>query len=202
MGWIFAYLGANVLVGLLACFYGKKMYYPLLALAAFLCAFMICVAQFGFDTKGLLIALAVGLLAGVLAKVFYKLGVFLVGLLGGAVIGLLLAGVLQLSGWMRVLVILVPAVVVGVCALNWCNLFIMLSTAFSGAAAVATSLCMAVLEFGKLGSFAQADGLTAVQNLSDHMNNVFVPQHALLLLVITAVLGFVGFMYQHRHHRA
>ena len=90
------------------------------------------------------------------------------------------------------------ALLMGVCALKWCDVFIMAATAFHGGWLLAGSLCFLLTQFQNLPNFVYADGLLATMaNLNQYLNGDFAQQYALLLLAGTAVTAVIGFAGQY-----
>ncbi|MCH7949731.1 MAG: DUF4203 domain-containing protein [Candidatus Dadabacteria bacterium] len=130
-------LTAVVLLGLLICFFGYRMFRFVLAIAGFIIGASF-VAGFGFTlTDGkeivviLIAAVAGGLIVGALFLFLYSAGVFLVGAIFGI---LLFSGIIGFvnSNTSPILYIL-PALVGGILALLLQKFMIILITSFTGA---------------------------------------------------------------------
>ena len=90
------YFAVSLLIGILACFFGKKMFFQVFAAVAFLVVFDIALTRGDGTTLTLIIAVLLGVAAAFLSKYLYKLSVFLLGDLAGAGIGSLLSTLLAL----------------------------------------------------------------------------------------------------------
>ena len=130
-------LTAVVLLSLLICFFGYRMFRFVLAIAGFLIGALF-VAGFGFTlTDGkeivviLIAAVAGGLIVGALFLFLYSAGVFLVGAIFGI---LLFSGIIGFvnSNTSPILYVL-PALVGGILALLLQKFMIILITSFTGA---------------------------------------------------------------------
>lgn len=130
-------LAAVVLLGLLICFFGYRMFRFVLAIVGFIIGASF-VAGFGFTlTDGkeivviLIAAVAGGLIVGALFLFLYSAGVFLIGAIFGI---LLFSGIIGFvnSNTSPILYIL-PALVGGILALLLQKFMIILITSFTGA---------------------------------------------------------------------
>ena len=74
------YFAVSLLIGILACFFGKKMFFQVFAAVAFLVVFDIALTRGDGTTLTLIIAVLLGVAAAFLSKYLYKLSVFLLGL--------------------------------------------------------------------------------------------------------------------------
>lgn len=73
------YFAVSLLIGILACFFGKKMFFQVFAAVAFLVVFDIALTRGDGTTLTLIIAVLLGVAAAFLSKYLYKLSVFLLG---------------------------------------------------------------------------------------------------------------------------
>jgi len=130
-------LTAVVLLSLLICFFGYRMFRFVLAIAGFLIGALF-VAGFGFTlTDGkeivviLIAAVAGGLIIGALFLFLYSAGVFLVGAIFGI---LLFSGIIGfVNGNTSLILYILPALVGGILALLLQKFTIILITSFTGA---------------------------------------------------------------------
>lgn len=130
-------LTAVVLLSLLLCFFGYRMFRFVLAIAGFLIGALF-VAGFGFTlTDGkeivviLIAAVAGGLIIGALFLFLYSAGVFLVGAIFGI---LLFSGIIGfVNGNTSLILYILPALVGGILALLLQKFIIILITSFTGA---------------------------------------------------------------------
>lgn len=196
---IITYLLGSVLLGTLICFRGKKLYFPFLLGTVFLFAAAAGIAKGGMSGKSLGIALAAGVLAMILAKAAYRFGVFLVGAAGGAELGMLLFSVIpDTAAQSRWIIVVVAAAIAALCAVHWCDVIIMLSTAYSGASLIAGPVCFLALKWGSLPNFIYADGaLSTMQHLGHYLANGFADQNW-WLLATTLAMTVWGFRCQRK----
>lgn len=196
---IYLYLTAIALLGFVSCFFGKRFYFQILAATIFTSVIGATLSWFELSWKTWMIAVLIAAAVSALALFLYKLGVLLLGGVLGAGIGLLLAGFLPSAAeryhWVPVAVL---ALLLGVCALKWCDMFIMAATALHGGWLLSASLCFLLTQFQNLPSFVYADGLLATMaNLNQYLNGDFARQYVLPLLAGTAVTAVIGFAWQY-----
>lgn len=195
---IYLYISISVLLGCISCFFGKKFYFPILMLTVFASVVAAGFTTFGFTWKVGVISVLVGGVAALLSKFFYKLGVFLLGGVLGAASGLMLASflppVVEKYHWA---VVAALALVLAMCAVKWCDLFIITSTAYNGASLIATPILFMVIEFRNLNNFVYADGmLSTMANLNQYLGSAFSEHNAPYLLIGTLIVAVAGFIVQ------
>ena len=78
---IIIYLAISMLFGIISCFFGRKLYFPIMMLTVFIAVVSISFSLFDFTAEVVAITCIVGIIAALLAKFIYKLGVFLMGCL-------------------------------------------------------------------------------------------------------------------------
>lgn len=193
---IATYLLGSILCGTLICFWGKRLYFPFLAGAVFLVVAAVGVSKAETGIKSLVIALIAGVLAAILAKFIYRFGVFLIGAVGGAALGLMVSFMIPEAAEERWILVSVLAIAASFCALRWCDGFIMLSTAYSGAGLIAAPVCFLALKWHSLQTFVYADGaISTMQHLRRYLTTGFANRN-LWLLAATLLLTVLGFRYQ------
>ena len=193
---IIIYLLISLALGAVSCFFGKKIFFTMLAATVFFNVFKAMLARGHDGVWPLVLAVAAGVLAALLAKFLYKTGVFLIGFVAGAGLGLLLCGFLPAGATtLRWVIVLAVAVVAGVCAIKWCNLFIMLATAYNGASLLAVPLLFFVVDIRRLLDFFVGEEAT-VSHLNSYLTGSFSTENAALILVVTILLAAAGFFYQ------
>lgn len=175
-----------IVLGLVTCLFGYRLFRLVLVLVGALFGFSIGVALVvgsvdltAFGGENGLLALLAGLfgaiLGGVLGYVLYPIATILAGALLGATIGATLAASLNPDQLVVILLIVIGAILGGLVALPLGRIMIMLSTAFSGAALA-------------VGSFftATQTGLTTTTPNTFTFNWV-----GLVAVIVLAVIGFV-----------
>lgn len=194
---VILYLLVNIAAGALACFMGKRLFYLMLGVIVFLGVFNIGLSATGGDPVALGVAAVLGLVAALLSKFAYKAGVFLVGFAAGAALGFL-AGML-VPGAVVLLwaIMLAVGALVGLAALRWCDLFVRIGTAYTGATFLASNALAAVLAFPQLAACAvPGDALATFDELSTYIGGPFSEAFARPMLVATLVLAVVGVIVQ------
>jgi hypothetical protein len=164
-----------VLIGILFCFFGYRLFKIVLGIAGFIWgALLVASVVFGLTHSTLaavLAGLAGGIVFALLAVFLYYVGVFILGTFFGAAIGIF---VLAIVGVMTpVWVILILAVLGGVLAVIFQRFMIILSTAFVGAWAVV---------FGVFHLIPKTEGVA----------------YTYIALVAWIVLGVIGMLVQYR----
>lgn len=121
------------------------------------------------------------------------LGGILGGVLGLFVISFLPPAAAQ-YGWIAVLLLAIAA---GICAVKWCDFFIMASTSFNGAFTIAVPICFLFVEFHNLQNFIYADGmLSTIINLNHYLNGQFALEHRTITFIITILIALCGLVFQ------
>lgn len=193
---IYLYLAAIALLGSVSCFFGKRFYFQILAATIFTSVIGTALSWFELSWKTWMIAVLIAAAVSALALFLYRLGIFLLGGVLGAGIGTLLASLLPF-GQHRWIPVTALALLMGICALKWCDVFIMAATAFHGGGLLVSALCFLCMEFHNMGSFIYADGLLATMaNLNQYLNGTFALQNASLLLIGTVIAAAAGFTWQ------
>ncbi len=172
-----------IVFGLIACFYGYKVFRIWLALAG-----LILGAALGYYLGGLIGAqvwpiigaIVVGLVVCLLSYFIYRVGAILIGaLLGGAFTSVILSAVgVTALPWM----ILVGAVVVAIIAGIFLKQFIILGSSFQGSYLIVA------------GAYALISGVSYA-GFSDALQAVELPWY---LYAIIVVLGIVGIIVQNQ----
>jgi hypothetical protein len=145
----FALLIVSVLFGILACFWGYRAFKVVLGIVGFATGAYLGATAGAFFTGGFgIIAVIAGLIGGLigaaLVSIFYFVGVFVLGALGGWVIYTMIAGA---AGYGPQIILLVAlALIGGVLAVVFQKFLIIISTAFIG------SWCIVSGGFSLLGS--------------------------------------------------
>lgn len=192
------YLIFSIVFGAIACFWGRKFYFPIMMLGAFVLSVMFCLGQFGFNWKGAIIGVACGVILALLARFVYKAGLFILGAFGGVMLSMFIINLLPKSmGDIKWVITAICALVLGICAVKWCDVFIMLGTSFQGAAAVASSGCFLLLNIGQLQQFVYADGMfSTLAHLQDYLEHDLMAQNPALLISALFILTALGFLFQ------
>lgn len=144
------------------------------------------------------VAAALGLGAALLSRFAYKAGVFLIGAFAGAALGFLIAMLLsgEASSYLAVIMI-VASLLVGLAALRWCDFFIRLGTAYTGATLLATNGLALLTKWIALAGLAMPGcPHETFEALSAYISGPFSEANAQMLLVATIVLTIIGSIVQ------
>lgn len=198
MEFVLLYILANVAIGAAACFFGKRLFNVVLGILVFVGVFNVALSTGDGSPVAFGIAAALGIGAAFLSRFAYKAGVFLIGAFAGAALGFLVAMLLpgEASSYLAI-IMLASAVLVGLAALRWCDLFIRLSTAYAGATLVATNGLALLTKWVAFADLAvPGQPAETFQELSSYISGPFSEEYAQTLLVVTIVLTIAGFIVQ------
>ncbi len=84
---VILYLLVNAVVGLGACFFGKRLFYVMLGALVFLGVFNLALSATDGSALSLVLAAVLGMAAALLSRCAYKAGLFVVGFVAGAALG-------------------------------------------------------------------------------------------------------------------
>jgi hypothetical protein len=164
-----------ILIGLASCFYGYPMFRIFLILAGLIYGYVF--GHFWVPAShpwlSLLIGLGAALILAALAYPLWSIGVVVVGAALGFMIFTAVGVSLNVSQWVLILLGVIGAMVVGLLFYHLRDLFVMLTSAFNGAALVVLGL----------GWYIPALAFGGRANISD--------------IVIMVVLGAFGFAVQY-----
>lgn len=158
------------------------------------------VGKFGMTLKGFTIGTIVGLILALLSRLAYKTGAFLMGAIGGFVISTLLCTFMPqfMMDYKKIIVISIT-LVVAVCAVLWCELFIIISTAANGSYMIASAVCFLILNINRLQQFIYVDGaFSTMTHLDEYLRGEFMSHNSILIITASAVLFIFGFTYQRK----
>jgi hypothetical protein len=135
-------IGLGILVGAIQCFFGYRFFKVVLGLLGFL-AGGILAAGFGYSiSQQEIVALLAGLVGGLIGAgvlvMLYFIGIFFIGAYLGTILGAVLFGLTGIEPGPMVL--LIPAVAVGIFAIIFQKFMIIFSTGFGGAWSVVAGL--------------------------------------------------------------
>lgn len=200
MEFVILYLLVNIAVGALACFAGKRLFYIMLGALVFLGVLNIGLSSTDGSAASIVIAVVLGIVAALLSKYVYKAGVFLVGAVAGAALGFVVGMLMpaEMNAYLGV-IMAVAALLVGLAALRWCDLFVRLGTAYTGSTFMVSNVLAAVLAFNALAELAvPGDALATFNALSSYIGSDFSALYATPILVGTIALTIVGAIVQKR----
>ena len=200
MEFVILYLLVNIAVGAIACFMGKKLFYVMLGALVFLGVFNIGISTSDGSPVSLIVALVLGVVAALLSKYAYKAGVFLIGCAAGAALGFIVSLFLpqEYAGYSMV-VLALAAILLGLAALKWCDFFVRVGTAYTGATFVVPNVLAAVLAFGEPTALAvPADSLATFNALSNYIANDFASLYGTPIFLGTLILTLAGSIVQRR----
>lgn len=181
-----------LVIGVIVCFFGKRIYRIALALSGFVVGYYAASAALVGQSD--LVQIGGAVIAGlVVAFVFwslYKFAYIIFGAFLGLAVGAVIGNAFNLDGIVYLIVVIVLALIGAVIGSSLADLMIRLATAFGGASQAVS------------GVAALAAALSINLPLVDpsHASTV-VPDSAaaIVTLVLVIVLGIVGYVYQTRN---
>lgn len=195
---IIVYLVVSMMIGAIVLLYGRKFYFPIIMIESFLLSVMFSISQFGIGWKGFLIGAAAGIVIALLVRFIYKAGVFLLAAFAGTILGMMVISFLpEAVTSYKWIIAGVFALALGICAVKWCDIFIMLGTSLQGGATIATGATFMIINSGNMEKYVYADGtISTITHLQDYMNNELILQNPALIMGVALVLALAGFLFQ------
>ena len=194
---VILYLLVNIAAGALACFMGKRLFYIVLGVLVFLGVFNIALTATDGSPASFAIAAVLGIIAALLSKYAYKAGVFLIGFFAGAALGFFIGMLVpNMSDYLMIIVVLAGALV-GLAAVRWCDLFVRIGTAYTGASFLVSNALAAVLAFPQLLEHAvPGDAMATFDALAGFIGGEFSAAYSTPLLIGALVLAIAGVVVQ------
>lgn len=178
-----------LVIGLIVCFFGKRIYRIALALSGFVAGYYaVSAALVGqSDVVQIVGALIAGLVVAFVFWSLYKFAYVLFGMFLGLALGALIANALNLDGILYLVVVIVLAVIGALIGSSLADMMIRLATAFGGAGQAVSGLA----------AIAAALSLSLPLVDPSHSSTVVHDSTAAIVtLVLVVVLGIVGYVYQ------
>ncbi|MCA9887682.1 MAG: DUF4203 domain-containing protein [Anaerolineae bacterium] len=179
-----------LVVGLIACFFGRRYYRLVLALVGFVVGY--------YAVSGLLSAQgdAVQVIGGIVAGVvvgflfwsFYKMAYILFGIALGLTVAALIGRAFNLDGTVFTILTIVLAIIGGFLGTSIADLMIRLSTAFGGATQA----------IGGVAAIAAALNIALPLADPTHGGATTDSTAGIITIVAVIVLGVIGFLFQTR----
>lgn len=178
-------------IGLIACFYGKRLYRIILTLAGFAIGFYAVAVLLGgrTETTQIIGALVGGAVLAALFWTFYKLAYVLFGIYLGLIIGTFIINALNATGVLAIAIVVVLGLAGGLVGNFIAVTMIRLSTAYGGAAQAIGGLATLLVAFGL--------NLPLLNPTVDSANAT--PTASIVTFIAVVALGTVGFLFQMRH---
>jgi Domain of unknown function (DUF4203) len=188
--WLIVTALFSIAFGIIDCFFGYRIFRIILSIIGFIVGASIAMSLVAADTQlvTILAAIVGGIIGAILMNVLYFLGV----IISGALLGALLANLLLTAVGVEpnAIILVIGAILGGAAALAMNKLMIILSTAFSGAAAIVYGVSLFIPNLGGFDPLSALRRGTAPQS-----------EPSLLLFVVWIILGIVGFGFQYRAYQ-
>jgi hypothetical protein len=181
-----------LVVGLIACFFGKRLYRIVLALSGFVVGYYAASAALvsQSDVVQIVGAVIAGLVVAFVFWSLYKFAYIIFGAFLGLALGAVIGNAFNLDGIVYLIVAVVLAVIGALIGSSLADTMIRLATAFGGASQAISGVA----------AIAAALSLSLPLVDPSHASTV-VPDStaAIVTLVLVIVLGVVGYVYQTRN---
>ncbi len=196
-------LAILLIFGVLMCFFGKRLFYPLMAVALFFGGLALGLRIFGTTTTGWLAGATAGIVLCILTKFLYKFLVFCSGALFGFLLSTFICGLIGDAVAPYALYIsIVLAVIIGVCAVKWSDQLIIISTAGSGAYMLALTAVFLFMNITHLDGYVNAGGFLATLNgLSQTVSSDVLSSYPIPCCAAVLVLFIAGIIVQEAARR-
>jgi hypothetical protein len=219
LGWIqIAIMAATILIGLIWCFAGYRLLKPVLFIAGFVVMFFIAYNVLSTFTKladwiNLAISAGAGILGGVLLLFVFKIGVFIMGFIFGAVVAVVAVSFTPLNGlitkniasetwtiWVFVGCIVGLGILVGIIAVLLTRPIVIFVTSWNGAFMVMSAIDR-LTKWGKLhilqGIFSRT---VAYRPFTWTEYQTYVIFGGLIVLAIAGIVVQAKFTARNHHH--
>lgn len=192
------YLTFSILFGIIACFWGKKFYFPILMSGIFLLSITSYLGTFGFTWQNIVLGSLCSFILALFTRCLYKADLFLLGACGGIVLGMFISNIPpEATGISKLSILVVCAIILGICAVKWCDLFIVIATSLQGAATIAKSVCFLSINFLHLQDFIYADGIiSTIMHLEAYLENNLIQKNPTLLISLMLFFTVAGCWFQ------
>jgi hypothetical protein len=178
-----------LVLGLITCFFGKRLYRIVLALSGFVVGYYAASAALVGQSDIVQIGGAViaGLVVAVIFWSLYKFAYIIFGAFLGLALGAVIGNAINLDGTVYLILAVVLAVIGALIGNSLADLMIRLATAFGGASQAISGVA----------AIAAALGISLPLVDPSHTSTV-VPDStaAIVTLVLVVVLGIIGFVFQ------
>jgi hypothetical protein len=179
--------------GLLGCFFGKRLYRIVLALAGFIVGFYVASGLLVGQSDVIIIiaSIVAGLIGAFIFWSLYKFAYVLFGLVFGLGLGVLLHNAFNMSDLVGAIVVVVLGVLGAVIGNMIGDLGIRLTTAFGGA----------VQAVGGVAALTAAIGLSLPLADPTHGGLSTESTAGIITMVVVFILGGIGFFFQTQNDR-
>ncbi len=178
-----------LVIGLIACFFGKRLYRLVLALSGFAVGYYAASAALVQQTDIIQIVGAViaGLVVAFIFWSLYKFAYIVFGLFLGLALGAVIANAFNLDGIVYLIVVVVLALIGAAVGNRLADVMIRLATAFGGASQAISGLAAAAAALNINLPLASPSHTSATGADTTA---------AIVTLVLVVVVGAVGYIYQ------
>lgn len=191
---VLAFLLINILFGFLLCFYGKNIVSWLVSIFIILITGAYLYDKYGYSQKNLIIFIVIAVVILLAFNFFIKFGLFLIGGLVGALLGLVVINYVPKSydKYYNYIVLLIALVFAIITALSQRKILAFL-TALAGANILSSSLIFLALNIQNIKLLSKKLPIDSMDKLiKSYANNSSGKNQAILIgMLIFTVLGFL-----------
>lgn len=177
-----------LVVGLIACFFGKRYFRVIMAIQGFAVGYYV-VSRLLVDQSDVIqivAGLVAGLIVGYLFWVLYKFAYMIFGLLLGVLLGTVIGYAFNLDSTIYLIILIVLGILGAILGIALADLMIRLSTAFGGSAQAVSGVAHLSVAAGI--ALPLADPRLGGANTDSTAG--------IVTLIIVIALGVIGFMFQ------
>ena len=194
---LYLYLLLTLVIGIMIGSYGKKLYFPVIMLISFFVGFKTILNYLEPNTTNITIAIVVGLLIALLVKFIHKLGLIILGGVGGYLFASIVINITPLADAIDARIIQIIFVVLfAILSMIVFNFAVRVATSLIGATMVSTVALFAVLQMKNLSSYAiHSLSINKIMAFSSYLYDDFVQSNytvSLLLIFIFFILFLIS----------
>lgn len=184
-------------LGLLFCFMGKKLFYPLLNIGCFFGGVAIGFTIFDTTLGALISGVVFGVIFVLLTKFLYKLSLALSGAVLGFLISFMVVNHMNIDESLSLIICISVALIFAIMFVVKSDLFIILSTSYTGASSLAIVGVFLFKNYNNLSDYVYADGFIATAtHLNKYLMGNFSKENGAVIGIVTLVIFIIGVIVQ------
>ncbi|GKX30261.1 hypothetical protein SH1V18_27410 [Vallitalea longa] len=185
-------------LGLLFCFMGRKLFYPLLNIGCFFGGIAIGFSLFDTTLGAVISGVVLGIIFALLTKFLYKTSLAL----SGAVLGFLISFMVvnhyvTIEEPLNYIICISVGLVFAILFVVKSDLFIIISTSCTGASLLGTIGVFLFQNYNNLSNYVYADGFIATAtHLNEYLMGSFSKDNSIVISIVTVIVFIMGFIAQ------
>lgn len=185
-------------VGVLFCFMGKNMFYPLLSMGYLFSGVSICLLMFDSTLVALLSGVVIGTILVLLTKFLYKTSLAISGAGLGIIISyLIISPNVTISEPLNYIIYVTVALSLAILFVVKSNFIIILSTSLTGASLLGIIGVFLFQNITRLSDYIYADGfIVTVSHLTEYLTGSFSTDNDVTLFIVISVVFIIGVITQ------